>query len=619
MKVALVQMNVIPGQTALNVARIKAEIRKYDSKGYDFIVFPELCVGGYMVGDLWCDPDWIAEQSKANQDLLAFIALGKFELGVIFGSIRRGAPGMKNEDGRPALYNTAWFVQNRDGGGQDIAYSDKALLPNYRFFDDKRYFSAGEKKIAVSARLRNGGSVLIGLEVCEDLWHEDYARNPTAELCDSGAQYIFNISASPYSYSKRKARDRVIERTLKLASTTTLELFFYVNCVGAQNNGKNILTFDGDCCVYDNAGIQQLGSDNLFVDEILEYDSDAPPRQWNPKKLDKAECQYQACLTGIRSLDTLMGAGFPYVIGVSGGIDSALVLCLLERAVGASRVRAFNMPSVYNSDATKNNARSMCELLGISLQSIPIQALVDAQLKLFREAGMQPSEFNIENIQAKTRGTSILSTITGIIGGVMTNNGNKLEVALGYTTLYGDVNGAIAPLGDLLKTEVWEMARYVNASVYGKEIIPGNLIPDPTTWEMALPPSAELKHAQVDPMKWGYHDALLAYMTNFMRGSLVELMADYKTSLEAFARRLSASTDSTVSAESILLVLKKNKLDDMEEFRKDLFWFVDTVGKAVFKRIQSPPIIVQSESAYGFDIRESQLRRIRSDIAEALS
>ncbi len=619
MKVALVQMNVIPGQTPLNVARIKTEILKYDSRSYDFIVFPELCVGGYMVGDLWCDPDWIEEQSRANRDLFNFIAKEKIKAGVIFGSIRRGSPGSKNEDGRPALYNTAWFAQNEGDGVQNIGHSDKSLLPNYRFFDDKRYFSPGIKKTAIAARLRNGKAVVIGLEVCEDLWHEDYARNPTAELCDAGAHYIFNISASPYSYSKRKARDRVIERTLSLASTSSLELFFYVNCVGAQNNGKNILTFDGDSCVYDKAGIQQLGSDNLFADEILEYDSEAPRQQWKAKNLDKAECQYQACIAGIKSLDNLMGSAFPYIIGVSGGIDSALVLCLLERAVGASRIRAFNMPSVYNSEATKGNARSMCEMLGVSMQSIPIQDLVDAQLRLFRESGMEPSEFNIENIQAKIRGTSILSTITGIIGGVMTNNGNKLEVALGYTTLYGDVNGAIAPLGDLLKTEVWEMARYMNASVYGRKVIPGNLIPDSATWEMALPPSAELKHAQVDPMKWGYHDALLAYMTNFMRGSLVELVADYKTSLGVFAARLSAATDFTVSSESILYVLKKNKLDDAKEFKKDLLWFVDTIGKAVFKRIQSPPIILQSESAYGFDLRESQLKRIRADIAEALS
>jgi len=616
MKVALVQMKVLPGQTRKNLEKIKSTILIYDKKGFDVVVFPELCLGGYLVGDLWYDPDWIHQQLKARDEIINHLVENNVSLGVIFGGVRTGDSQERNQDGRPRIYNSAYFAQCNPSGQVEVEYSDKALLPNYRFFDDKRYFSPGGEVKVHTLVLRDGGLLKMGLEVCEDMWHEDYPRNPTEELCNAGAQVIFNISASPYSYNKRKARDRVIEKTLTGIDTKDLRNFFYVNCVGSQNNGKNILTFDGDSGVYDHRGVQHLGTNNLFHEEVLEYDSKLGYSPFICDNHPKVELQFQACVEGLRSLDTLMGAHFPYIIGVSGGIDSAVVLCLLEQAVGKQRIQAFNLPSRYNSSQTKDNAASLCSELGVPLQVLPIQDLVDLQIQTLREAGFTPSELNMENIQAKTRGTTVLSNLAGLLGGVMTNNGNKVEIALGYATLYGDVNGAIAPLGDLLKTEVWELAEYLNEEVYRRKVIPENLVMDRVNWEIILPPSAELKNNQIDPMKWGYHDALLAYLLNFHRGSLRELVKAYKRSGKALAEILAKATDFHLEVSDLLGLMEKYGLMDPEVFKKDLFWVIKTMNQAVFKRIQCPPIIVQSKAAYGYDIRESQLVRDWSDLEE---
>lgn len=610
MKAALAQMKVLPGQTSRNLDKMIAWIRQYDHLDYDFIAFPELCLGGYLVGDLWYHPDWIREQEEAALALESLLAQEKRDIGVIFGSIRRGEPGERNEDGRPRLYNSAWFYQRNPVTGQvEKSWSDKALLPNYRFFDDKRYFSPGGERSVHPLRCRSGEVQALGLEVCEDMWHDDYPRNPTEELVKAGARIIVNISASPYSYNKRKARDRVIERTLAgVLEAGNLEAFFYVNCVGSQNNGKNILTFDGDSGVYDRFGVQHLGTNDLFKEEVLEYDSSLPTEPFVCSDHPKVELQYMACLEGIRSLDDLMGSTFPYVVGVSGGIDSAVVLCLVERAVGKDRVRAFNLPSQYNSSTTRNNAADLCRELDIPLGIISIQDISDLQVKVLTAAGYPPHGLNAENIQAKTRGTSILSNIAGQLGGVMTNNGNKVEVALGYATLYGDVNGVLAPLGDLLKIEVWDLARYLNQEVYRREVVPSNLILDTESWEIPLPPSAELKENQVDPMKWGYHDALLAYLLNFRRGSVKALVEAYDRSLKDLAEILAGAVDYHLEVSDLLTLIRRYGLENRPAFLQDLDWITSSMSRSVFKRIQAPPIIVQSKAAYGWDVRESQLR-----------
>ena len=230
--------------------------------------------------------------------------------------------------------------------------------------------------------------------------------------------------------------------------------------------------------------------------------------------------------------------------------------------------------------------------------------------------GFELTDVNHENIQAKVRGTSILSNIAGALGGVMVNNGNKLEVALGYATLYGDVNGAIAPLGDLLKVEVWNLARYMNEHVFSRagkaqEVIPWELLPD-EKFEIPLPPSAELKDNQIDPMKWGYHDALLAYLLDYKRGSVQALCDAHRYNRKEFEILLAKALPDKNAIGALGYIMKKYGLDKYDTFLEDLKWFLAAMDRAVFKRIQSPPIIVQSKEAYGYDIRESQLARRRN-------
>jgi NAD+ synthase (glutamine-hydrolysing) len=277
---------------------------------------------------------------------------------------------------------------------------------------------------------------------------------------------------------------------------------------------------------------------------------------------------------------------------LSGGVDSALVACLVYLAAGPERLVACTLPGRYSSEATRSIARRVADSLGVKLHTLPIDELVNVNERALGE--FKPSEFNLENIQAKVRGTSILSNIAGITGGLMTCNGNKVEIAFGYATLYGDVNGGIAPIGDLLKTEVFAMAEYLNREVFGREVIPAQLLPD-DNYAFAVPPSAELKPDQVDPMKWGYHDALVRLFTDYRKASAESVLAWYLDG--SLCGRLGIAPD----------VLVRYGLDDPRVFVEDLEWVVAGMQRAVYKRIQAPPIIILSKGSYGYDIRESQL------------
>jgi NAD+ synthase (glutamine-hydrolysing) len=282
---------------------------------------------------------------------------------------------------------------------------------------------------------------------------------------------------------------------------------------------------------------------------------------------------------------------------LSGGIDSSLVASLLVQAFGKEKVIGVNMPSKYNSDKTKESARELARKLDIEYLVLPIEDMVKANSDTLERDGQKLNEYNLENVQAKIRGTSILSNLSAKYKCFFTNNGNKVEIALGYSTLYGDWGGAIAPIGDLTKTEVVEMCRYMNEVVFEKEVISELLLPD-SLWRFSdaqIQPSAELKSKQVDPMKFGYHCKLLEEVTNYQKKSIEDIMTWY---LEGkLHERLGISK----------ALMKRWNIDDPVEFLRDLEWFYDTIQKNVFKRVQCPPIILTSKSSYGYDIRESIL------------
>ncbi len=633
MKIALAQMEVVPGRPRKNLEAMLGMIEEAKQQQADLVAFPELCVGGYLLGDKFTDEDYCANLMEFNgalKEASAGIALAYGNVFVdkeINQRVRDKKPH-PNKDGRTRKYNAVHLFQN----GKEIprlretrflppGVQPKTLLPNYRFFDDERYFFSLEdvaKDFGTSLEelaqpfvieTKDGEKVPIGFEVCEDLWCADYrrdgeAQNITKLLIQNGAQYILNISASPWTAGKNSTRDRRI-KFLKQESGEQFVPFLYVNCVGAQNNGKNIVTFDGGTTVYNADGepIVLNGEhyeQNLVVVTDSDFSKPAVVREEKPTIAQKLE----AIIKGIQHVKDMNGwkEQPKYVVGISGGIDSAVVAVILTLAVGKDKVLGINMPTIYNSEKTKKVAEEVAEKLGICYEVIPIEELVEANCNLLNQSdlngsGKKLSSLNEENVQAKIRGTSILSNIAAKYGALFTNNGNKVETFFGYATLYGDVGGAIAPLADLTKAEIFELARYLNTEVFHNEVIPETLIPDELFRfrEDQIQPSAELKDKQVDPMKFGYHCAM------------IEKALDYKkTSPEQFMRRYIEGTLHTnlgISPE----LMQRWGVDEPKEFVVDLENFAQALQRSTFKRVQSPPIIITSKTSFGYDLRESIL------------
>ncbi len=612
MKIALAQMRVIAGQAWKNFEKMKQLIDEAREKGCQIIAFPEMCVGGYLLADRWTEDDWCNYLAAFNNRICELSE----NIIIVYGNILVDK-SKKNKDGRTRKYNAGFAFHNgkplRRPGDLPDGVIIKSLLPSYRIFDDNRYFySLTEYAHDTNTQLEdllqpfqttiNGQIICFGVEICEDLWFNDYRYkgkplNISKHLIENGSQFIFNISSSPWTHGKNKARNKRIEESCNDAGRFVP--FYYVNCTGVQNNGKNIVVFDGDSTIYNEKAEVVKTCSELFTEELMINDTATALKPVKREPMVTIKTKYLALIEGIRGMDEIMGNDrFPYIVGVSGGIDSALTACLISQAVGSHRIVAFNLPAKYNSEITKEIAANLTSKLGITMHSIPIEEMVTVNNKLLDS--FNPAELHLENIQAKIRGTSILSNAAGILNGVMPCNGNKVEIALGYTTLYGDVNGAIAPLGDLLKTEVFEMASFLNREVFSEEVIPWALIPD-ESYQFKVAPSAELKENQIDPMKWGYHDALIRMFTDYK-----------KIGAEAIIRwYLDGELCQKLSIPETLL--KRYGLDDPKAFVDDLEWVVGSIQRAVYKRVQSPPIIILSKSSYGYDIRESQLPAYYTD------
>ena len=640
MKIALAQMEVIPNQPKKNLENMLRMIEEAKEKKADLIAFPEMCIGGYLLGDLWSSDDFCRDLMSYNEDIRnasegIAIAFGNIYLDDKINERVNDDKSHPNKDGRIRRYNAIYVVQNKKYAkkANETEYLPegvhaKTLLPNYRIFDDERYFFSlqdiakdfGKNLDELSHPFLidiDGKKVPIGFELCEDLWCADYRKdgnaiNPTKYLIKNGAEKIVNISASPWTYGKNSARDRRV-KFLKEESNDDFVEFLYVNCTGCQNNGKNIVTFDGGSTVYNREGLPIQFSKSAYEEELIiaeNFNLPSLKRKETPKVAQKLD----AIVKGIKCVKNMLGfSNDPgYVIGLSGGIDSSVVAALLVLAAGKENVFGINMPTKYNSNKTKQAAEKVAQELGILYEVIPIGDLVDLNENMLENIAMDEnsklSELNKENIQAKIRGTSILSNLASKYNALFTNNGNKLEVALGYATLYGDVGGAFAPIADLTKTEVVELAKYLNETVFKREVIPKILIPDELfrfTKDQIIP-SAELKNNQIDPMKFGYHCALLEAMTDYRKKSAADIMRWY----------IDGTLETNLGVSNAMI--KRWNIDKPEEFVKDLEWFTSTIQRNVFKRVQSPPIIITSKSAYGYDIRESILPYCTGRIFEDL-
>jgi len=632
MKIALAQMEVIPGGVDKNVRKMLDMIAMAKAQEVGLIVFPELCISGYILSDLWVNDSFCDALMSYNNVIREAsegiaIAYGNIFIDREISERWKDSSYHPNKDGRTRKYNAVYIVQN-GRPGRRISESmilpegvhPKTLLPEYRIFDDERYFFS-LRDVAMDAGVLlqelvkpfvlevNGKNVVVGFEVCEDLWCNDYRSkgeplNVTNILIDNGAEMIVNISASPWNYGKNAARDNRIS-FLKEQAGEKFVPFLYVNNVGVQNNGKNFITFDGGTTVYNRDGKPVLMAMQSYEEELVVFHSSMVNNMPLIRKEEpKIRAKFEAIISGIKHMAMFKPNDEPlrFVIGLSGGIDSAVVACLLTLASGKENVIAINMPSMHNASRTKDAARHVSDKLGITFYSVPIDPFVSPH-NIFDEFDTEfsPSkevrDLSDENIQAKIRGTSILSNFASRYNRFFTCNGNKLEIALGYTTLYGDVNGALAPIGDLTKTEVYEMARFLNDEIFQADIIPSVLLPDRLfsfdgQWVV---PSAELKKDQVDPIRFGYHCALLEALTDYVRKSPEDIMQWYlKGELET---HLNISND----------LIVRWGMDKPGDFVRDLEWFISTIQKNIFKRIQGPPIIITSRSSYGYDIRESMI------------
>lgn len=615
MSLALVQMEIKPGHLEQNLSTLLHHLQFLSGKA-DLILFPELCLSGYFLGDRWTQESFCEEIETLHEEIR--LASEKWNLAVIFGSIWIDRSGV-NQDGRVRLFNAAIGFENgkpirrqEEIDGIPLGVQPKTLLPNYRFFDDKRYFSslvdlaldlAVDLSTLISPWVLRSGKK-IGIQLCEDLWCEDYRKagkplNTAMILVEKGAQVIFNLSASPWTFGKNEARHRRVESLQKTASPSVP--YLYVNRVGAENCGDNIMTYDGASAVYDRSAKLIWESTQRYHQEIWvgsweELFASAKPKYVLP--VSKIDQKFQAIVRGIRHLVEITSNQSPKVlIGLSGGIDSAVVACLIEQALGKESLEAVTMPGRYTSEKTLHNARDLARSLAVPFLEVPIVEIeFAARQAIDRAIGEWKGEtLPHENEQARIRGSILLSGIAARRGAFYTCNGNKLETALGYATLYGDVNGAIAPIADLTKVEVMEMAQFLNEEIYRKEVIPKNLIPN-ALWqfpEAGVAPSAELRENQIDPMKFGYHDALLEAFLSFHKAS-PEMI------LEWFQKKILAEKLGIKPA-----LIERWGLNDPQLFIEDLEWFTNAFYRSVFKRIQAPPIIVTSRTAFGYDLRES--------------
>ncbi len=469
MKIALAQLNYRVGDFGYNVSRIVEAIGRAKSLGADLVVFAELSVCGYPPRDFLEFDDFI----RRCDDAVALIAEKCRGIAAIVG-----APSVNPAPKGKPLYNTAYFLAD----GKILSKAHKTLLPNYDVFDEYRYFEPNRLPYSVVEYL----GYRISMTICEDLWNiaDDplYVRNPMDDQVELNPDVIINIAASPFNYNQRGTRrDILVRNALKYALPVV-----YVNQVGGQTE----LIFDGGSMVVDSAGevavcLEEFGED-LCVYEMQKAGCKVQNAKSAGDQVETIALINSALILGIRDYFGKMGFS-KAILGLSGGIDSAVTLVLAARALGHENVRAVLLPSQFSSDHSISDAVSLAENLDVQYDIIPIEdAFRSVEKTLQPQFEGLPFSLAEENIQARVRAV-ILMALSNKFGYILLNTSNKSEAAVGYGTLYGDMCGGLSVLGDVYKTQVYELARYINRD---EEIIPVNSI--------LKPPSAELRPGQKD-------------------------------------------------------------------------------------------------------------------------
>ena len=718
-RIAFGQIQVHPGEPTRNFQSMMHAIDYAKAVSTDILIFPELCLSGYMVGDLWGQVPFIKDCLYYGDEIVK--ATASTNLTIIFGNVGVDE-SLRNLDGSLRKYNALYVTskgQLVSNPSQPYPFTIKTLLPSYRYFNEPRYFTsanvvAKERNLSLSdinqplTISTRHGAFTIAPVICEDSWDTHYPDCPTSLMVESAkakgqhVDLIVNCSSSPYTIHKQEQRHALFSAQTKQYHTPIA----YTNHVGIQNNGKNICIYDGCSTLYDVNG--------SVVEEIPAFENTVRPTLlkdtlWQPRSNDNHKdtsrdntvyhlpendvsdknhinnaydtqdldyplkttptyipTLFEALQYGLRQFLTQTGIK-NIVIGASGGIDSALNAALYSTVLPPENLYLVNMPSRYNSDMTKDLAYQLARNIGCHYGVFPIEESISATIEQLENTSftkyniyvipelhhhgnvpattmqdikentvsskkdvsqtvlyssdqtitnhddqrniesdsnttsfLQLSTLGKENIQARDRSSRILAGIASAVNGAFTCNGNKTEFTIGYATMYGDLAGFLAVTGDVWKTDVYALARYMNEYIFKREVIPQGSID--------VVPSAELSDAQDvtqglgDPLQYEYHDCL------------------FRAFVEGTPHTL---PHQRLTPEDILCAYEKGTLEHLlglphpvshyftstDQFINDLErWWKSFNGLAVAKRIQSPPLFLVSERAFGTDLSESQLK-----------
>lgn len=487
MKIRVEQLNPTVGALEANSSNILESLEKAESDGVDLLILPEMVLIGYPAQDILENKAFQRSAYEYNEKIIKATK----RTALLFGSIT------KNEGVGRQMYNTALLARN----GELLSEVHKTLLPTYDVFDDLRYFEPNN-----TFKCLELDGTKLGVTICEDIWYNEnevqyhtYETDPAKLLKEDGAQIIINISASPFTKTKHENRKGMLQNHAKKMNLPVL----YSNQVGAQTE----VLFDGDSMA--------INSDAEVIATLKTFETGGFDVEWNHEKNkitgnpDHQKITYpekgparifEALKMGVYDYVHKLGIADHVILGLSGGIDSALVCTIVTEALGAENVKALNMPSTFSSEGSVSDSEKLAENLGIELMDISIQSIFDEfneQLKpIFEGTTFGVAE---ENLQSRIRGV-LLMACANKFGYFLMTTGNKSEYAVGYATLYGDMNGALVVIGDLYKTQVFEMARWLNEEYYQKEVIPEATI--------TKPPSAELRPDQKDTDSLPEYDVL---------------------------------------------------------------------------------------------------------------